>query len=203
MNKVKIFFNIMLTSMLFWSSFSRSDQEPISLNEINVKPSMVSILSEDSVSHSKLLGNLSGSRYWGHTTNKKRTTCKYYSHNISFKDLKKILVFNESDLVEVSDNNRKLYNEKSIYWKTCNKLWYIGNDAVPEYLSWFGADFVLETNLAVMLIKYINNNNDQVRVVVISKKDQYFSNMQMEETLWDSAINLLHSIIWGHPKTSN
>jgi hypothetical protein len=159
-----------------------------------------SISSDSNVLLSKLFMSLGTSRYWAHVSNNKSITCKYYSHEIKISDLMALLKFKEEDLVKISNKNIEKYDDKSMYWKSCNRVWYFGDGKVDQELSWFNPDFVLDETLAIALVKTLDKENSTVRVVVISKKNQILANRKQGESIWDVIRKVYHSVVYSHPE---
>jgi hypothetical protein len=166
---------------------------------------VIGIMSNDRSDHIKIEIKMAVSMDWESVVNKDGTVCKKLHEQITLDELKAIVVFEESNLTEMTDDKKSQYDQSSVYFKSCNYVgyyyppfpwWERGENVL---LNWQGTDAYIDTDHSLLLIDYLDKKDSgkdsekrYVRALFISKKRQFYANKRSEVPVWH---DLLRGII--------
>lgn len=151
----------------------------------------VGILSDRGIVHGDITGAFIISNDWITIKNRESLFCKWVNEKISLVELKKLIVFEDKDLSIMTDSKRSEYDEKSVYFKTCNYLYGYrqplfnwGKDK-NTLLNWPETDAYIDTEHSLLLIKYLDSNKEYARALFVDKRHQFHSNKTYQLSTWE------------------
>ena len=164
----------------------------------------IGIMSKDSSDHVNIRGMMAVSKAWASVVNKSGLVCKKFHERITMEELKEMVVFDDADLLEITDDKKNQYGESSEYFKSCNyegyyydPLFNLLNPAENVLLEWPSTDAYIDTEYSLLLIDYLDENENgqednkkYVRALFIDKRHQFHSNKKSEESLWGNLKKL-------------
>ncbi len=114
------------------------------------------------------------------------------------------MVFEDSDLTVMSTDKERNYDAESIYFKSCNYVFYHHYWVFPEensdldkFLDWTSTDAYIDTPHSLLLVQLINgepftgSDDQMVKALFILKEKQFSSNQQMSK---NSVFRLIEAI---------
>jgi hypothetical protein len=162
----------------------------------------IGILSEeygDHIDASMETGHLKNST---NIVNRSGDYCKRYVEKITMGELKKLLVFNASDLTLMLKEAEEQYGKRSVYFESCNYFspythpWGNWLRDINTSLEWGKTDAYIDTEYSLLLVQFLNDEDltgaDQqvVNALYFNKERQFISNNRMRKG-W--VINLIEA----------
>lgn len=132
-------------------------------------------------------------------TDRESPNCKEYVERVPLAKLKRIAVFTDDDLLPMTPDTAKEFGPESVYFESCNYFRYFplygriivvlisGEFDQPknELLDWGHTDAYIDTEHALLLIKYLNEPIDpetgspMVSMLLIDKYKQISTNKKI------------------------
>jgi len=195
MSVLKTICVVLLMILSLQSGFADTDNIYLDQEE---QPSIMSLESAD---HAGVLLRLTSSLDWKIIGNDSRVYCKRLNNKTSLADLKKIIIFDDADLIHIDQFDQAARPDFSEYFKTCNYIMpyrslFLGfGEGKNTELVWAQTDAYIDTEYSLLLIDFLDEEKTQARALFVYKKYQFHANKQRQRTIWNQLMLVWYAIV--------